>query len=225
MEERPNYYAVIPANVRYDNELKANEKLLYSEITALTEKTGECWATNKYFADLYGVKNNAVITWIRHLKEKGYIAVDYEYTGKEITKRIITIGPIQKNRPSYLFEYEGGIQKGVENNTSINNKENINNINIINTKERFKKPTLEEVKEYCLERNNDVDAETFINFYESKGWMVGKNKMKDWKACVRTWEKNRKLSLEKTTPDWFDKDLDVEEPNEELSTLLEGMIE
>ena len=55
--------------------------------------------------------------------------------------------------------------------------------------QRFTPPTLEEVKSYCLERNNNVDAQRFIDFYESKGWMIGKSKMKDWKACVRTWEK------------------------------------
>ena len=54
---------------------------------------------------------------------------------------------------------------------------------------RFTPPTLEEVTEYCKERNNNVDPERFIDFYASKGWMVGSNKMKDWKACVRTWEK------------------------------------
>ena len=60
----------------------------------------------------------------------------------------------------------------------------------------FQKPTLEEVKEYCDERNNNVNPEHFIDFYESKNWMIGKNKMKDWKACVRTWEKNHKLTKE-----------------------------
>ena len=66
-----------------------------------------------------------------------------------------------------------------------------NNINNINKKERaakFTPPTLEEVRAYCQERNNKVIPESFISFYECKGWMVGKNKMKDWKACVRTWE-------------------------------------
>lgn len=56
-------------------------------------------------------------------------------------------------------------------------------------KKGFTPPTLEEVKAYCEERNNGIDAERFIDFYSSKGWMVGKNKMKDWKASVRTWEK------------------------------------
>ena len=56
---------------------------------------------------------------------------------------------------------------------------------------KFIPPTVEEVRAYCTERNNTVDANSFIDFYESKGWYVGKNKMKDWKAAVRTWERSR----------------------------------
>ena len=59
------------------------------------------------------------------------------------------------------------------------------------TRSQFKPPTLEEVQAYCMERNNKVDAERFIDYYSSNGWMVGKNKMKDWKAAVRTWERNQ----------------------------------
>lgn len=51
-------------------------------------------------------------------------------------------------------------------------------------------PSVDEVQAYCRERENHVDAETFISFYESKGWMIGKSKMKDWKAAIRTWERN-----------------------------------
>lgn len=58
--------------------------------------------------------------------------------------------------------------------------------------EKFKPPTVDEVKAYCKERNNGIDAEAFVMFYESKGWKIGKNKMKNWKAAVITWEKNRK---------------------------------
>lgn len=57
---------------------------------------------------------------------------------------------------------------------------------------RFIPPSVEEVEQYCLERGNNIDAQSFIDFYESKGWMIGKNKMKDWKAAVRTWERSRK---------------------------------
>lgn len=55
---------------------------------------------------------------------------------------------------------------------------------------RFKKPTIEEVIAYCKERNNNVDPQRFWDFYEAKGWKIGKSPMKDWKACVRTWEKD-----------------------------------
>ena len=83
----------------------------------------------------------------------------------------------------------------------------------------FKKPTLEEVAAYCNERNNGVNPENFIDFYESKGWMVGKNKMQNWKACVRTWEKKEKQ--ESKVPEWFDKKFEVEEVDEkEFDDLL-----
>jgi len=53
---------------------------------------------------------------------------------------------------------------------------------------RFVPPTVEQVSEYCKQRGNSIDAQRFVDFYASKGWFVGKNKMKDWKASVRTWE-------------------------------------
>ena len=59
---------------------------------------------------------------------------------------------------------------------------------------RFVKPTLEEIRSYCAERRNSVNAENFFDFYESNGWKVGKNQMKDWRASVRTWEKKNSQS-------------------------------
>jgi hypothetical protein len=69
------------------------------------------------------------------------------------------------------------------------------------------RPSLDDVRSYCLDRKNGVDPETFINFYESKGWMVGRNKMKDWRAAVRTWEKRTPINTNKAikTPDDLDK--------------------
>ena len=209
MEEKPNYYAVIPAEIRYDKELTANEKILYGEITALTNKNGECWAGNEYFANLYKVKNRSVSRWISHLKEKRYITISLEYKNdtKEINKRIIKINgiPIDKNVKTYRQNCQEGIDKNVlENNTSINNKENINNKLFIQ-KKVFKKPTIEEIKEYCLERKNNISAEAFYDFYETNGWVQGKGKpIKDWKACVRTWEQRNKPKEEKL-PDWWNK--------------------
>ncbi len=70
--------------------------------------------------------------------------------------------------------------------------------------ERFTPPTLSEVQAYCFERNNGIDAESFIDFYSSKGWKVGNQPMKDWKACVRTWEKrNGKKSSKEEAGDYY----------------------
>lgn len=73
-------------------------------------------------------------------------------------------------------------------NTNVNEKEKEK---VKEKEKRFTRPTLEEVEAYCLERNNTVDAKAFVDFYESKGWRVGNAPMKDWKACVRTWERRR----------------------------------
>lgn len=76
------------------------------------------------------------------------------------------------------------------NNLSYKKPITINKNKIITIHNKyFIKPKISEVEDYCLERNNNLDAEAFINFYESKGWMVGKNKMKNWKAAIITWEK------------------------------------
>ena len=64
-------------------------------------------------------------------------------------------------------------------------------------KERFKAPTVEEVQEYCRERGNNIDAQHFIDYYSARGWMLGKNHIKDWKACVRTWERNDSFKPQK----------------------------
>lgn len=70
-------------------------------------------------------------------------------------------------------------------------KDSIDNIE---PTKRFKKPTIEEIQAYCDERNNGIDAERFYDYYESKGWKVGKAPMKDWKASVRTWERNNGIT-------------------------------
>ena len=76
-------------------------------------------------------------------------------------------------------------------------KDSIDKVSIESKSRTFTPPTLDQVKAYCCERNNNVDPQRFIDFYESKGWMVGKNKMKDWKASVRTWEQRDKTEPKK----------------------------
>jgi hypothetical protein len=90
----------------------------------------------------------------------------------------------------------------MKNNNKKDNKDNKEkNIKDIVDKphtQKFIPPSLDEIKSYCKERNNKVDAERFFDFYSSKGWMVGKNKMKDWKAAVRTWEKDKQITATQT---------------------------
>lgn len=194
--ENPSYYSIITATVRYDKNLNANEKLLFSEFTCLTNKYGYCYASNNYFAKLYDVTPQAISKWVKHLESLGYISCEYEYNGQEIKQRRITITyDVSTDIDRVSTNVEGGINNGLkgyqhtikENNTSNNNT----SLNIYGeTAKRFVPPTVDEVKAYCLERKNNIDAQYFCDYYESKGWMIGKNKMKDWKCSVRTWEKN-----------------------------------
>ena len=99
--ENPAYYAIIPANVRYDKRLKAMERILYGEITALANKMGYCTAKNKYFGDLYDVHQNTAGGWINRLEKFGYILTELIYDGKQIIGRRIYISdaiPSTRNR-------------------------------------------------------------------------------------------------------------------------------
>jgi hypothetical protein len=198
--DKPSYFAILTADVRYDKTLKPLARLLYAEITALCNKEGYCWSSNQYFADLYEVDPKTVSGWIGQLKTKGYITVQLEYKEgtKQVLKRYIRINeggmdkimdtlPIKKCIPSPQNDGDPP-HKIMEDNKTINNTFN----NTTNKGTRFTPPSVDEVNDYCDQRNNSVDPQTFIDFYQAKGWMVGKNKMKDWKACVRTWETNRK---------------------------------
>ena len=173
---KPNYYAVIPADVRYNKKLSPNSKLLYAEITALCNMNGKCTASTEYFCKLYEVSRVSIQKWLKILEDNKHIkrVNIYKQGSKEILTRVITL----VNIPSK--------EKLTDN---INTKVYNNNNTTYSNKERFKKPTLDQVNDYCIERKNNVDAEAFLDFYESKDWKIGKNKMKDWKAAIRTWER------------------------------------
>lgn len=119
-KQNPSYYAILEADVRYDNELKANEKLLYAEITALSNKDGHCWATNKYFGNLFDVTKVTISRWIKKLTEKGYINRKLiRKDNKEVKKRILT--PINKNVNTSPQNNQEGINRNVKGNTTSNN--------------------------------------------------------------------------------------------------------
>lgn len=139
-EINKGFYAIIPANIRYDSEIPPNAKLLYSEITALCNVKGYCWPTNEYFAELYNVSERTISRWISKLIQKAYIVVEYQYKvgTKEILKRYIKLAGhtesvceenaclgSDKNVNTYRQKCHLGGDKNVREN-------NINNNNIIN---------------------------------------------------------------------------------------------
>lgn len=126
--DKKSYYAIIPANVRYDKDLSANAKLLYGEITALCNEKGYCWATNSYFAELYGVSNKSISRWISQLIEKKYIhsQIIYKVGTKEIEQRRLYITPPMDNNVYTLGQKcHEGKDKNVQDNNTINNTNNI----------------------------------------------------------------------------------------------------
>ncbi len=176
---KPNYYAILTSEVRYNQNLTPNAKLLYAEITALINMNGVCFASNSYFANLYGKTKTTISKWVSELVKEGFIELSFTYKegSKEIDKRYISI-------------LKGGVAKKVGAPLVENLKDNTTILNN-NTTYSNSKPSVEEIKQYCLDRNNGIDAEQFFDFYESKNWYVGKNKMKNWQAAVRTWEKRK----------------------------------
>ena len=139
-----------------------------------------------------------------YLRNDRYIETKYK---EEKNKLIIDSNLVYQVATNGIHSIE---ENSIDKN-SIKEKE------IYKEKEKFKKPTLEEVEEYCNERNNGIDPQKFIDFYESKDWMIGKNRMKDWKACIRTWENRCK---QPNIPKWFDKDQYREElTKEELKEM------
>ena len=91
INEKPSFYAVLPAYVRYEKRLKPAERLLFAEISALTNKFGYCTASNGYFADLYETRKETVSKWISHLSELGFLRLEMVYEGKQIKGRKIWI--------------------------------------------------------------------------------------------------------------------------------------
>lgn len=191
---KKNYYAIIPANVRYDNDLTPNAKLLYAEITALSNEKGFCWASNDYFSDLYKTSKRSVSRWIKQLIDKNYIQPVFIY--KEGTKEI---------EQRYLYLVNTGMDKndntcrqkcptpadknvlppidknGADNNINyINNK--INNINIYSRViEKLNDSCATSYKPSTKKTQSLIKARLAEGFTESDFYKVIENKVLDWK--------------------------------------------
>ncbi len=154
--QNKGYIAIIPAVVRYDKDLKPSEKLLFGEISALMDSKGFCWASNKYFAELYGVAIETVSRWITHLVKKGYVKskIVYAEDGKTVLQRKLwAILPILDEDEDPIDEKIKGIDEKIKTpidekiKTPIDEKvkENVtsNELTRVNDKEINKESQLE----------------------------------------------------------------------------------
>lgn len=124
MNEKPGYYAVLPPDVRYDKQLPQGAKLLYSEITALSNKNGYCWASNDYFAKLYSVSIGTIKSWLKCLEDNSYIhrVIKYKSGSKEVEQRFISLAPRSENLPPSVRKLTHPRSENCpDNTTSINN--------------------------------------------------------------------------------------------------------
>lgn len=212
-----NYFAIIPASVRYDDRLIPSAKLLYGEITALSNEKGYCWASNDYFAGLYGVSKTTVKNWLKSLEDNDHIVrkVKYKNNSKEIESRFISIAvPRQENLPTSSTNLTDPRQENLptprqeicpDNNTSINNTIN-------NTKEYIrelptsKKPKSKPVRHKYGEYKNVLLSDDQMEKLKSEfphDWeqridrvseyceVTGKT-YKNYLATIRAWAKKDK---------------------------------
>ncbi|MBU7229205.1 helix-turn-helix domain-containing protein [Staphylococcus pseudintermedius] len=165
MSDQPSYYSIITANVRYDNRLTDSEKLLFAEITSLSNKYGYCTASNGYFAKLYEVTKVTVSRRIANLKECGYLQVEIIREGNEIKQRKIypltqMIIPINTN-----------------DNTPINNT--VNTPIITNVKENNTSNNITSINTTSINNNSATDV-TLAHFEE--WWTLYDKKLDKKKA-------------------------------------------
>ena len=193
-------YTVINNTCFRDKRLSLKAKGLLSEMLSLPDD----WDyTVEGLVAINKENKTAIESALAELKECGYLVVTKLMPNQTKTGRIEYQYDIYEQPQGKQEVEKQGVENlgveflGVENQTQyITNKQS--------TKEKvlksniFHRPTVEEVKAYCIERGNNVDADTFVAYYESNGWMVGKKKMKDWKAAVRYWESTRKKKKEKS---------------------------
>ena len=175
----------IPIEIWQNRSLTWNEKILLMEIDSFTAKDRECYISNEYIAELLGVSVSWASKCLSHLLELGLVRV-VKFDGR---KRYVE-STIQFKADLNDSSMQNGIKvPHTDNNEYIN----INNNSLYKKgSSHFQKPTIEEIQQYCQEKEINVDAEHFFNFYESKGWLVGKAPMKNWRAAVCTWVKREK---------------------------------
>lgn len=211
--------------------LKGNELLIYAIIYGFSQTSGQVFNGGlQYLADWTNSTKQGVSKNLKSLVSKGLLQkIDRIINGVKFCEYYATEfnGVYNKVDGGMQQSLIPPMQQSLTNNISLNNTNN----NINNNNNRFTKPTLEEVSDYCKERNNKIDPEHFIDYYNSNGWKVGKNSMKDWKATIRNWEKRSTTTPTKQpirkeiVPSWLNNEpIEAEAPTEEEVAALRERI-
>lgn len=163
--DNPNYYAVIPASVRYSKELASLDKLMYGEITCLTNYKGYCWATNHYFSNLYGRSKGTISRSINNLLNFNFIKITMIRDGNNVERRLIRIkemGAVKNIKPPNQKSL-GGVVKNDYYNTKKNNKKKNIKSNKSNVKKE-KEVLFEKFWEaYNFKKSRKLCLEKFMN--------------------------------------------------------------
>lgn len=165
-----------------------NEMLLYALIYSYSDGGSAFYGSTEYLAKRLGSSKSRIIKVLNEMVSKGLII---KKTSGRFNFYVTNFNYVcNTEEPTVSEQHPIRCQVDTENSV-IPTPNNINN-NIKNniSVTRFVKPKVEEIDSYCKERKNNVDAQQFFDYYESKGWKVGKSPMKDWKSAVRTWERN-----------------------------------
>ena len=164
-----------------------NEMLLYALIYSYSDGGSAFYGSTEYLAKRLGSSKSRIIKTLNEMVSKGLII-------KKISGRfnfyVTNFNYVCKAEPTVSVQPPKQCQIDTESSVIPTSNNINNNINDTISIKRFVKPKVEDIEAYCKERNNNVDAQQFFDYYESKGWKIGKSPMKDWKAAVRTWEKN-----------------------------------
>lgn len=179
----------IPIDIWKDKNLSWNEKLLYLEIDSFTSNDKDCFISDEYIANFLGINTTNANKTLSSLIKKGYV-IKTRFDGRHrfVKAALSTSTTLNCHEQQTSHAHDSTI-------IINNNKDNTTNTITINEKEKkskgFVKPTIQEIQAHILKKGYTFDAEAFYAHYESNGWKVGKNPMKDWKAACTTWAKNR----------------------------------
>lgn len=196
---RAQVYLLLPVLAVDDDRISDGEVLLLAEIMALSNNTGYCYASNAYLMKKRRISQSTLTSRLGNLKKHGYIKVELIKDDKGCVKErriypyCLDFTPYTE-RPGEVCR-ESGIGYAENLATPMPKSRQENNINTNNISKNKRESTrearpnsIEDVRAYCRERNNRVNVEKWYAHYESIGWKVGRNPMKDWKAAIRKWE-------------------------------------